>query len=571
MIRPAVADTVETLRRAVSSAGCSRTTSTRSCSSADRRGSRWSPSWCPLSWAGRSPPTCTRRMPPRSARRCGPMPTPNRTPRRRGSRCRRPGLPRPPPVSECRAGAAGIGAAAGWAPGRAGRGGGPASNACRWYGTRPSACRSAAIRDSSSRCAAAVPRTTATGPGRRSRSGPPFGAPKKRSGWSRPAVVLAVVVALLVVGGGAAAPSLFLGGRAGAETVTEPIGTAGANPFMPSVGTDTPNVTPPPNTAGSFPGNTPGLYGGTLNSLELRPRGDGGVPPGQPGEGGRVGRGARDRVADIPGYVAQLTPVILRSRHLCHQPRLRERQGDHVALGAAGRHRGAGGRFGTPRVKCYCGNPLTPAGTPSEPRFVGPTWPGFAGSNITVIQETTVVIETFTLVNPLTNEVFERPAGTTGAADRPTGATVPSTSHRPGRPNRRADSGATPAGAGQNLLRQPRAHPARRRGLRLLRRTPDHRDDHDDRAAERRGQRVDEGQRQGHPRRADLQRHHVRPELEPELHGELLRAGQRRATTASGTLRATPTAPRSATARRTVSRATARPSRTAGPAPCRST
>jgi hypothetical protein len=244
-------------------------------------------------------------------------------------------------------------------------------------------------------------------------------------------VVLAVVVALLVVAGGAAALIMFLGGRtASAETVTEPIGTPGANPFMPSVGNDTPNVTPPPNTAGSFPGNTPGLYGGSLNNASCDPAAMVAFLQANPDKAAAWAGVLGIAVADIPGYVARLTPVILRSdTYVTNHGYANGKATTLLSVLQAGTAVLVDA-FGVPRVKCYCGNPLTPAAAPGQPRFAGPTWPGFAGANITVIQSTTVVIDTFTLVNPLTNEVFERPAGTTGASDRPTG-TLPSTAAPP--------------------------------------------------------------------------------------------------------------------------------------------
>ena len=260
---------------------------------------------------------------------------------------------------------------------------------------------------------------------------PPFGKPQK-AGWSRPAIVLTVVVALLIVGGGAAAAFLFLGGgRAGAEVVTEPIGTPGANPFMPSVGTDTPNVTPPPNTAGSFPGNTPGLYGGTLNASTCDPAAMVAFLQANPDKAAAWAGVLGITVGDIPGYVAQLTPVLLRSdTYVTNHGYANGKATTLISVLQAGTAVLVD-KYGTPRVKCYCGNPLTPAAAVAEPRFVGPTWTGFGGDNITVIQEITVIIETFTLVNPFTSEVFERPAGTTGAADRPTGVSLPSTGPPP--------------------------------------------------------------------------------------------------------------------------------------------
>ena len=82
-------------------------------------------------------------------------------------------------------------------------------------------------------------------------------------------------------------------------------------------------------------------------------------------------------------------------------------------------------KYGVPRVKCYCGNPLTPSKGYSKPTYRGPRWSGFDPGRITIIQQTTVVIQIFTLVDPKTGEGFTRPAGSTGGSDEPTNAPTP--------------------------------------------------------------------------------------------------------------------------------------------------
>jgi hypothetical protein len=75
-------------------------------------------------------------------------------------------------------------------------------------------------------------------------------------------------------------------------------------------------------------------------------------------------------------------------------------------------------KFGVPRARCYCGNPLTPPQEFSKPRYVGTAWPAFSQTNITTVQPTTYAINEFTIVNPITNAVIHRPAGTAGERDR---------------------------------------------------------------------------------------------------------------------------------------------------------
>jgi hypothetical protein len=80
---------------------------------------------------------------------------------------------------------------------------------------------------------------------------------------------------------------------------------------------------------------------------------------------------------------------------------------------------------GVPRVRCYCGNPLTiPSALTSVPKENGPRWPGYNPGTIVVVQPTTVVIDIFVLVDIVTGQPFDRPAGSTGNADgsRGTGA-----------------------------------------------------------------------------------------------------------------------------------------------------
>jgi hypothetical protein len=228
------------------------------------------------------------------------------------------------------------------------------------------------------------------------------------------------VFLLIVFGAGAGILLLFLSGRAvAAEVLTEPIATAGANPFMPPVGTDQPDVTPPPATAGTFPADTPGLYGGTRNNGACDPAAMVAFLQANPEKAaawaGVLGIG----VGSIPGYVAELTPVILRSdTYVTNHGFAGGRATTLTSVLQAGTVVMVD-KFGTPRVKCFCGNPLTPAIVPAAPRFVGMTWPLFTQTRITVITSATTVINTYALVDPVTTEVFERPIGSSGSVDRP--------------------------------------------------------------------------------------------------------------------------------------------------------
>ena len=76
--------------------------------------------------------------------------------------------------------------------------------------------------------------------------------------------------------------------------------------------------------------------------------------------------------------------------------------------------------YGVPRARCYCGNPLTPPeAVTGSPRYVGPQWSRFSPTTVIVVQQSTTVINNFTLINNSTGQPFTRPAGTTGTSDTP--------------------------------------------------------------------------------------------------------------------------------------------------------
>jgi hypothetical protein len=76
-------------------------------------------------------------------------------------------------------------------------------------------------------------------------------------------------------------------------------------------------------------------------------------------------------------------------------------------------------KYGVPRARCYCGNPLISPNPSATKSYVGPTWSGLSPSSITTIKPAATEITEFTLVNPFTNEIIYRPAGTAGDQDRP--------------------------------------------------------------------------------------------------------------------------------------------------------
>jgi hypothetical protein len=231
-----------------------------------------------------------------------------------------------------------------------------------------------------------------------------------------------VVVVLAVVLGGALAVVLLSGDdeAAASEVLREPVSSAGANPFMDSVGTDEPDVTPPPDTGGTFEGGTPGLYGGTMQQGSCNAEQMVAFLEANPDKAAAWANTLGIQVSQIRSYVGTLTPVVLRADvYVTNHGFVNGRATSVPAVLQAGTAVFVD-QYGFPVVKCYCGNPLTkPPPRAQGVIYRGPTWPGFTQTNITIVEQTTVVINIFTLVDPSTGDPFGRPVGTDGDDDGP--------------------------------------------------------------------------------------------------------------------------------------------------------
>jgi hypothetical protein len=231
-----------------------------------------------------------------------------------------------------------------------------------------------------------------------------------------------VVVVVLAVVGGALAVVLASSDEeaAASEVLREPVSSAGTNPFMDSVGTDEADVTPPPDTGGTFEGSTPGLYGGTMSQGSCDAEQMVTFLEANPDKAAAWADVLDISVSEIRSYVATLTPVVLRSDVYVTNHGFTDGRATTIPAVLQAGTAVFVDQYGAPVVKCYCGNPLTaPPPRAQGVTYRGPTWPGFSQTNITIVQQTTVVINVFTLVDPQTNEPFGRPVGTDGDDDGP--------------------------------------------------------------------------------------------------------------------------------------------------------
>jgi hypothetical protein len=231
--------------------------------------------------------------------------------------------------------------------------------------------------------------------------------------------------------------------KATAELVLTGATDPGANPFMPPAASSPPTDTQPPPTlqphgtgtpvaTQPVPGDRDGLYGGTLNNSECDRDKMINFLSSHPAQAGAFidalntdptlfwNGGHTLTAADIPTYLRELTPTVLR---------LDTRVTNHGFDGTHPTTLQSVFQTGTavfvdahvlPRARCYCGNPLTaPTALTGEPQPVGTPWSGYNPEALAAVHPSAAAITVFVLVDVVTGHPFNRPAGTTGTNDTP--------------------------------------------------------------------------------------------------------------------------------------------------------
>ncbi|MEA2024650.1 MAG: DUF6777 domain-containing protein [Actinomycetota bacterium] len=240
-------------------------------------------------------------------------------------------------------------------------------------------------------------------------------------------------------------------GETSGEIFLEPAGTPGPDSFTggevftePVVATTAPIVTTttaPATTLTTLPGQVivegrsgdrPGLYGGTRDSARCDAAGMLSFLQAHPAQADAWVEAlnsdpamlwGEDRTsltaADLPDYFAELTPLTLIedtrvTNHGFRDGKATPRQSVLQAGTAV-----LVDRYGVPRAKCACGNPLIPPKpAPTTPTYVGTPWPGWGTTIVVVVQPTVVIIEDFILIDVWDGTFFGRPAGTYGSDDQ---------------------------------------------------------------------------------------------------------------------------------------------------------
>ena len=236
-------------------------------------------------------------------------------------------------------------------------------------------------------------------------------------------VVAAVVLAVVFSrsgGGSGKGGEVFLqaAGKTGPEPFTQSTATHSSAPAVPA---SPATGSAPANAVRAVDGGAPGLYGGTRNisscDVERQIKALQAAPP----KNTAFASVADVAPAQVPAYLRALTPVQLRMDTRVTNHGYRDGAAtSYQAVLQAGTAVLVDGH-GVPRVRCACGNPLTPpVAQQTTPKRTGDTWPSYRPSNVVVVTPAPQIINIFVIYDPGHGEWISRHRGDTGHHDHRT-------------------------------------------------------------------------------------------------------------------------------------------------------
>ncbi|MER5539082.1 DUF6777 domain-containing protein [Streptomyces mirabilis] len=255
-----------------------------------------------------------------------------------------------------------------------------------------------------------------TGPPSGPLGGPPTGPPSGPLGggpdrpWWKSAPRMALITGIVVAGVVLAVVLSRSGGTSGTasggELFLQAANKPGPDPFTESTAKEssTTPVTPAanapesPNVTRGVSGSAPGLYSGTRNTASCDVEKQVKALQAEPAKNKAFASVEGVQPPAVPAYLRSLTPV---------QLRMDTRVTNHGYRGGATTSYQAVLQTGTavlvddrgvPRVRCACGNPLTPAvAQQTVPRRTGDTWPSYRSQNVVVVVPATTTIDVFVI------------------------------------------------------------------------------------------------------------------------------------------------------------------------------
>ncbi|MDX2561879.1 hypothetical protein PV371_19745 [Streptomyces sp. TX20-6-3] len=242
---------------------------------------------------------------------------------------------------------------------------------------------------------------------------------------------LAALAASLLLAG---CTSVWEGAQGGAQpaaagstqdVLLQPLADQGPDPFTESSARATARASSPapgPEAEGAqvreVTGSTPGLYGGT--------RAEGSCDVEQQVTSLSADQDRTRAFAEAAGipethladWLRGLTPVVLRSDTRVTNHGYREGRANAFQAVLQTGTAVLVDQYGSPRVRCACGNPLRTPAAVRDGIHQGEPWDGFDPDRVIVVRPTTTVVTSLVIVNNADRSWIERATGSDGAEDR---------------------------------------------------------------------------------------------------------------------------------------------------------
>ncbi|MFH9725513.1 DUF6777 domain-containing protein [Streptomyces sp. NPDC017254] len=242
---------------------------------------------------------------------------------------------------------------------------------------------------------------------------------------------LAALTASLLLAG---CTSVWEGSRGGSQPAAagsaqdvflQPIAAQGPDPFTASTARSTARVNAPGRSADpdaeqvrEVTGSTPGLYGGTRAEGSCDVERQVSYLAADQDRTRAFAEAAGIPESHVGDWLRGMTPVVLRAdtrvtNHGYSQGRANAFQsvlqtGTAVLVD----------QYGSPRVRCACGNPLRTPAAARDGVHQGEPWDGFDPDRVIVVRPTTTVVTSLVIVNAADRSWIERRTGSDGGEDR---------------------------------------------------------------------------------------------------------------------------------------------------------
>ncbi|MCX5230310.1 DUF6777 domain-containing protein [Streptomyces sp. NBC_00233] len=242
--------------------------------------------------------------------------------------------------------------------------------------------------------------------------------------------VAALAASLLLAG----CTSVWEGSRGGAQpaaagstqdVLLQPHATQGPDPFTESSARATAQVSSPargPDTDGvqvrEVTGSTPGLYGGTRAEGSCDVEQQVAFLSADQDRTRAFAEAAGIPDTDLGDWLRGLTPVVLRSDTRVTNHGYREGRANAFQSVLQTGTAVLVDQYGSPRVRCACGNPLRTPAAVRDGIHQGEPWDGFDPERVIVVRPTTTVVTSLVIVNNADRSWIERATGSDGAQDR---------------------------------------------------------------------------------------------------------------------------------------------------------